>query len=495
MVSEMNESFLVLPVIFPILAGAILPFFKFKVRLHRNIYVEITTLITSLLVLAILLYRPEGAFTVLNLAGELEIVIHVDGLATVFAGLISALWPFATLYAFEYMEHEGHEDTFFAFYTMTFGVTVGIAFAANYMTLYMFYEMLTLVTLPLVMAGMSKEAILAGRKYILYSMGGAAFAFIGFVFIYTYGNTMDFVYGGVLNAVGVNGKEDLIRLAYVLSILGFGVKAAIFPFHGWLPTASIAPTPVTALLHAVAVVKAGAYAIIRITYYSFGTDFLHGSWAQNVVLAFAIITIVYGSGRAVKEPHFKRRLAYSTISNLSYVIFGALLMTPAGLVGALSHILFHAVMKITLFFCAGAILCKTERQWVRELDGLAYRMPVVWAVYTVSALALVGVPFLAGFISKWNLGTAAIEEGSFMAIIGVIGLLISALLTAVYMLKPVFRAYFPGEGFDFKSIEDCSDPTWRMKLPLIVFSVLVIAFGVYSQPVIAVFEKIAEGLI
>ena len=491
----MNGAVLVLPVIFPIIAGAVLPLFKFKNRKSRNIYVEIMTIITSIIVFAILCNRPEKSFMVLNLAGSLEILLNVDGMSIVFAGLISALWPFATLYAFEYMEHEGKEDTFFAFYTMTFGVTVGIAFAANYMTLYMFYEMLTLVTLPLVMAGMSREAILAGRKYILYSMGGAAFAFVGFIFIYIYGDTMNFVYGGVLNMVGIEGKEELLRLVYVLSVLGFGVKAAIFPFHGWLPTASIAPTPVTALLHAVAVVKAGAFAIIRITYYSYGTDFLHGTWAQYVAMAFAITTIVFGSARAVKEPHFKRRMAYSTVSNLSYVIFGALLMTPSGLVGGLSHMIFHAIMKITLFFCAGAVLHKTHREYVKELNGMAYKMPVVFLVYTIAALALVGVPGLCGFTSKWNLGTAAMQEGSVMALIGAFGLLISALLTAVYMLTPVIRAYFPKKEFDFETISDCKDPSYQMKLPIIVFTLFVVAFGLYSTPLINFFEKIASGLI
>lgn len=491
----MNELMLCMPIVFPLITGAILPLFRFKTRKSRNIYVEIVTIITSLLVLYVLLNRPEGSSEVLKLAGELAIVLHVDGLSMVFAGLISALWPFATLYAFEYMEHEGKEDTFFAFYTMTFGVTVGIAFAANYMTLYMFYEMLTLVTLPLVMAGMSKEAVLAGRKYILYSMGGAAFAFIGFIFIFIYGDSMNFVYGGVLNTVGIQGKEELLRIVYVLSVLGFGVKAAIFPFHGWLPTASIAPTPVTALLHAVAVVKAGAFAIMRITYYSYGVDFLRGTWAQYVAMAFAIATIVFGSARAVKEPHFKRRMAYSTVSNLSYVVLGALLMTEDGYVGGLSHMIFHAIMKITLFFCAGAVLHKTNRQYVKELDGLGYKMPVVFSIYTIAALALVGVPSLAGFLSKWNLGTAAMAEGSVMSKIGAAALLISALLTAVYMLTPVIRAYFPPKDFDFNTIADCKDPSYQMKLPIIVFTVFIIIFGLYSGPLLDFFEKIAAGLL
>jgi multicomponent Na+:H+ antiporter subunit D len=306
---------------------------------------------------------------------------------------------------------------------------------------------------------------------------------------------MDFVNGGVLSGPNIHGKEDLLRFVYVLAVLGFGVKAGIFPFHGWLPTASIAPTPVTALLHAVAVVKAGAFAIIRITYYSYGTDFLRGTWAQYVVMGFAIITILFGSGRAVKEPHLKRRLAYSTISNLSYVIFGALLMTPLGLIGSLSHMVFHAVIKITLFFCAGAVVCKTNREYVRELDGLAYKMPVVFATFTIGALALVGIPPLAGFISKWNLCTAAVEEGSFMAYIGIGVVLFSALLTSIYMLTTVIRTYFPDKDFDTQTLDGIKDPTWQMKLPFIIFCIAIITLGVYSVPLVEFFRKIAEGFI
>lgn len=491
----MSPYLVVFPVLFPLIAGALIPLFRFKERKYRNVYVEIVTLINSIMIYGLLFNRPASAFRAINLAGDLEVTFRIDGLSCLFAGLIAFLWPFATLYAFEYMEHLEKEAAFFAFYTMTFGVTTGIAFAGNLMTLYMFYEMLTLVTLPLVMAGMSREAILAGRKYIFYSIGGAAFAFIGFIFIFTYGNTMNFVPGGVLAGQVLDGKENLLRIVYVLAVLGFGVKAAIFPFHGWLPTASIAPTPVTALLHAVAVVKAGAFAIIRITYYSYGTNFLRGTWAQYVIIGFAAATILFGSARAVKEPHFKRRLAYSTVSNLSYIIFGAALMTPAGLAGGLSHMIFHAFIKITLFYCAGAVLTVTHREYVKELDGLGRKMPVVFAAFTVGSLALTGIPLFPGFISKWNLCTAAVAEGSAMAYVGIAALLMSALLTAVYLFTTIFHAYFPGRDFDYKTLDKVHDPGILMKIPLTVFSLIIIAMGVYSVPLMQFFEKIAAGQI
>lgn len=474
---------IIVPILFPIITGAILPLFRFAERKSRNIYTELVTLLNSIMVWVLLFNAPKGSVRALNLAGDLEITFMVDGLGSVFAGLIAFLWPIATLYAFEYMEHHGKENTFFTFYTMTYGVTLGIALAANLMTMYMFYEMLTLVTLPLVMAGMSREAIMAGRKYILYSMGGAAFAFIGFIFIFTFGTTMNFVPGGVLQGADIAGRGNLLRAVYVLAVLGFGVKAAIFPFHRWLPTASIAPTPVTALLHAVAVVKAGAFAIIRITYYSFGTEFLKGTFAQHTVMCFAMVTIIFGSARAVKEPHFKRRLAYSTVSNLSYIVFGASLMTQAGLAAALTHMIYHAVIKITLFFCAGAVLVRTHKEYVKELNGLGYRMPVTFAAFTVGALSLTGVPPFPGFISKWNLCTAAVAEGTPYAYAGTGVLLTSAFLTAIYMFTTLFRAYFPKDDFDRKTIQGFSDPGWQMRVPFVIFIIVMTVLG-FTAPIV-----------
>ena len=379
------------------------------------------------------------------------------------------------------------------FYMMTYGVTLGIAFAEDMMTMYFFYELLTLVTVPLVLHTLTREAILASRKYLYYSLGGAAFAFIGLVFLMIYGTTVNFTFGGVLLPEVVGDKTNVLLLIYVIAFFGFGVKAAVCPFNSWLPQAGVAPTPVTALLHAVAVVKAGAFAIIRLTYYSFGTEFLRGTWAQYVVMAVVICTIVYGCSRAVKETHIKRRLAYSTISNLSYILFGVTLMTPLGLVGALSHMVFHAVMKISSFFCAGAIMHQTEKHYVHQLDGLGRRMPAVFGVFTVSALALMGVPGLCGFISKWNLAYAAVMSDNVLAYVGIGGLLVSALLTAIYMLSIVVRAFFPAQDFDEESVAQYKDPSWLMLLPLFVFAAFMIIFGLYSTSIVQFFTNVANG--
>lgn len=488
----MNPILMAAVVLIPILFGVWIPLLPFRNRKQMMIYIETVVTVNSLLVFALLLNRPEDAFTLFRLTGNLSISFRLDGLGTVFAGIVAALWPLATLYAFEYMKHEGHEKFFFLFYTITYGITLGIAFSEDVVTMYCFYEMLTLVTLPLIMHTLSREAILASRTYLYYSLGGAAFAFIGMIFILNYGTTGNFMPGGVLDMAKVGGSENTLLLVYVLCFLGFSVKTAMWPFGSWLPKAGVAPTPVTALLHAVAVVKAGAFTVMRITYYSFGTEFLRGTWAQSVLLVFVIITIVYGCSRALKETHFKRRLAYSTMSNLSYILFGVVLMSPLGLTGALSHMIFHAVMKICSFFCAGAVIYKTGRNYIHELDGLGRKMPKVFVIFTISGLALMGVPGLCGFVSKWNLAKAALESPHPLATVGVAALLISALLTAIYMLTIAVRAFFPGKEFDYSTLEGIEDPNWMMILPLVLFVIAMVVFGLHSAPVITALEELSS---
>ncbi len=489
----MSKIMLIAVILIPVLTGVLVPVIPFRKRRHMEIFLEAGVVFNTLLVWSLLGHRPTDSFILAKFTGDLAIAFRVDGMGMVFAGLVSFLWPLATLFSFEYMTKEKHEKVFFMFYTITYGVTLGIALADNILTMYFFYELLTLVTVPLVMHTLTREAILASRKYLYYSLGGAAFAFIGMIFVIIYGNTTEFVLGGVLDVGRIGDRTNVLLLIYVIAFMGFGVKAAVCPFNSWLPQAGVAPTPVTALLHAVAVVKAGAFAIIRLTFYSFGTDFLKGTWAQYTVMAVVMFTIVYGCSRAVKETHLKRRLAYSTISNLSYILFGVTIMTPLGMTGALTHMVFHAFMKICSFFCAGAIMYRTEKHYIHELDGLGWRMPWVFGIFTISSLALMGVPGLAGFISKWNLAYAAVESGNTLAYFGIGCLLVSALLTAIYMLSIVIRAFFPPADFDENTGKEFSDPNWKMLLPLIVFAVAIICFGLFSSPVVSFFRDVADG--
>ncbi len=485
---------LYLTLIIPLLFGALLPLFRFKDLKSRGIYVEAVVILTSILVWIMLLTRTDTRFDLFTVMEGLTLSFKVDGMSCVFAGLVSILWPLASLYGFEYMTHEERPNTFFAFYTMTYAVTLAVALAANLFTLYVFYECLTLITLPLVVHKQDAKSIRAGRKYLYYSISGAAMAFIALVFTLHYGATTDFTLGGLLDMAKIAGHEHILHLVFLLAFVGFGTKAAVFPMYAWLPAASVAPTPVTALLHAVAVVNAGAYAVLRVIYYAFGADFLYGTTAQAIALGIACFTIVFGSAMAVKEQHFKRRLAYSTISNLSYMLMGAALMTPAGMTGSLSHLLFHGVMKITLFYCAGAILVRTEQEYVQDLRGFAKVMPFTCGVMLISSVAMVGIPPLCGFVSKWNLLTAAAETGLTMGTVGVAALIVSAVLTAIYLFTVALPMYFRplNEGVSFT---ENRDPSWMMKLPLAILTLLVIGLGLCSQPIVTFLRQISSGTI
>ena len=495
----MSPYWILVVILLPMITGALLPILDFKEeedRGKRQLFVAIPVILNTILVYALILHKPVGDLTLVHLTKDLSISFQMDGLSAVFAGLVAGLWPLSTCYAFEYIRHEGKENKFFAFYTMTYGVTLGIALSANVVTMYLFYELLTLATVPLVMHAMDKRSIRAGLKYLAYSIGGAAIAFTGVMILMNSGDpSMTFYYGGSVTESAYLANPTLVQVGYLLCFFGFGVKAAIFPFHEWLPAVSVAPTPVTALLHAVAVVKAGAFAILRITFYSFGPGILLGTPAQGIAMAFAMITIVFGSVMALKEQHFKRRLAYSTVSNLSYIIFGATLMTPYGFLGALCHMLFHGIMKITLFFCAGSVLVQTGREYVHELEGLGKKMKLTFFAFTVGSLALVGLPLLCGFISKWKLGTAAASAGTTFAFVGILALLISAVLTCGYTMPIVIRAYLPREGLDESQNETAKDPGLYMTVPVLILCAAMLYFGMHSGPICDALFAVAAGLI
>lgn len=492
----MSAVILLIAVLIPFVGGFVL--FGAKEWEYKKLQMvsEMLVIATSLLVGLIILKKPEKEFLFFQLTGNLRMVLKLDGLGSIFAGLVAFLWPFANLYAFEYMSHEEkRRHTFFGFYTMTYGVTLGIAFSGNILTMYFFYELLTLVTVYLVMHPMHKKAIRASRMYLYYSLGGAAFAFLSIICLTVFGDTSNFVLGGVLDLQKVSQHPNWVLTMFLLAFCGFGVKAAIFPFHGWLPRASVAPTPVTALLHAVAVVKSGAFAIIRIIYYSYGAQFLKGTWAQYVVTAMAMVTILYASTMAVKEIHIKRRLAYSTISNLSYILLGAVMMTPLGMIGAVCHLVIHAFMKICGFFCVGAVMHQTGKNYISEIEGLGRRMPVVFGCFTVAAVSLTGIPPFGGFISKWNLGTAALTSENPLGYAAMGVLLYSAFMTAIYMGTIVLKAWFPREEEILTFTENEKDPGWKMKLPVIVFACMIFLLGVFAKPLLGIIENAAGGIL
>lgn len=482
----MNALLMALPVFGSIAVGLLSYLLHFKTESARRIFYGIVICATTVLAWAAILRCDSDIVTLLHITDKLTLALRMDGAGRIFAGLSASLWPFTMVYAYDYMKHEGHPNMFWAFFTASFGVTLGIAFAANMLTMYLFYELLTLATLPLVMHAMTKEAIRAGVKYVVYSMSGAALAFIGLVFLIVR-DASDFTLGGHL--ANYDGDMGLLLAIFALSFVGFGVKAAIWPLHDWLPTAAVAPTPVTALLHAVAVVKAGAFACIRLTYYAFGPDIVRGTWAQYVVMVLAMITVVYGSAMALKQRHFKRRLAYSTVSNLSYILFAAAIMTTEALVAAFLHLLVHSVVKIMAFFCAGAVLHYAHREDIKDLEGLGRLMPITFVSFTVAACALTGIPPFNGFVSKWYIALGAVHSGDTMALVGFGAVLLSALLTAIYMFQIVISVWFPWHDAVLPAPDSAREAPALMLVPIVLLAILCVVMGLFPQWLVDVIRE------
>ena len=475
---------LLVPIILPIVAGIYILKRNFEERADREKFVSTAVIINAVLVILLSLILRDQQLTLLPIIPNNPIALKIDNLGAMFASMVGLLWILCIYYSFEYMKHEGDENRFFGFYVMTFGVMMGITFSANLVTLYLFYEFLTLATVPLVLHGDSIQAKTATRIYIIFSIFGAALALCGIgVIAFNGDGSTAFMPGGILH--NLTAGATVIQIAYLLTFFGFGVKSAVMPFHAWLPIAGVAPTPVSALLHAVAVVKAGVFAIARVTYFTIGPDLLRGTTAQNVVLGACIVTIVYGSAMALMSQHLKRRLAYSTVSQLSYILFGIALMSGDGYIGGMIHLFGHAIVKITLFLCAGAIIYKTGREYVWELKGIGKAMPITMGVFTVASFALVGIPPLPGFFSKWFLAKAVISSGNMLGFVGLVALGVSALLTAIYLFSISANAFIPGAGFDYEAAnKDVSDPNRYMTVPLIILAVAIVLFGLLITPMI-----------
>ena len=486
---------MLLSIVFPIVAGFALLLFGVEHRRTREIWVLSVAFVTAALGLCAVFAGTRETFVAVRFTQTITLAFRADGLACIFAAMVSILWVLASFYALEYMKHEGAETRFFAFFLMSFGVTLGVAFAANLVTMYLFYELLTLATLPLVMHSMDAKARFAGKEYILYSMTGAALGFVSMIFVLYYSGGADFVMGGALDLSRIGGDTNVMLLVYVLGFFGFGVKAAVFPFHKWLLSASVAPTPVTALLHAVAVVKSGVFAVMRLTYYSFGAQVLFGTWAQAVVICAAAFTIVFASANGLRSPHLKRRLAYSTVSNLSYILLGTAMMTPAGLVAGLAHMLFHALNKITLFFCAGAVYYRTHKEYVYEIEGYGKVMPITMASFTLTALGLMGVPPLTGFVSKWRLGTSALSTGLGIGWLAAGALIVSALLTALYLMTVVFSVYFPRkkESKSTPAPVENKDPNLFMTGPLVTLCGMAVVLSIWAGPLLDLVTRLVSA--
>ena len=486
----LSPFFILVPILVSIVGGFLIMPIPFRTDRARNSYAMMITVLTSAAVwIALICCRREPVMIYSFIKG-FSIDFKIDGPAMLFAGMISVMWPSVLLYAFEYMERADRKGVFFAFYVMTYGITLGVAFAHNLVTMYVFFEMLTLVTIPLVEHYENHESLFAARQYAAYCIGGASLGFFAVVMA-TLDGGGEFVYGGNLADVF---SDTLMRVVFLFGFFGFGTKAAIFPLHRWLPQAGVAPTPVTALLHAVAVVNSGVYAVMRLTWYAYGPDFLLGTRIWEFCVLVSAFTLVFAAVCALKERHFKRRLAYSTVSNLSYMLFGIMLMTPEGLLGGLAHMLFHGVIKMSLFLCAGAFMHVTGNEYIYEVNGVGRRMPVTFAFYTLGSLSLVGIPLFCGFISKWRLLYAGATSGTTVGFIGDVCLIVAAFLCAMYTLSASVRAFFPMRGTDRYS-GGMQEAGWRILLPIGFFAAVNILFGVFPGPVMSFIGRIAGGMI
>ncbi|MCC8167870.1 MAG: proton-conducting membrane transporter [Clostridiales bacterium] len=387
----------------------------------------------------------DYSFTLFSIVDGISIAFKVDAISRIYVTFISVIWLLIGIYAFSYMKHEAKERRFFAFYIMAYGVLVALSFAENLVTFYFFYEWMTVSTMPLVFHNESHEAIVASLKYLFYSMFGAYCVLFGIYFLYRYCGTLSFTAGGTLDAALVSGHEPILLIVVFVMILGFGVKAGMFPMHAWLPSAHpVAPAPASAALSGI-IVKAGVLGIIRVVFYVVGADFIRGTWVQTVWRVLALITVFMGSMLAYREPVFKKRLAYSTVSQVSYILFGLSMLNETAFEGAVMQIVFHAVMKSALFLVAGSFIFKTGNTRAAEYRGIGKKMPVTLWSYAFASLALIGIPPTCGFIGKWYLAGGAIESGmagyAYAAV-----LLVSALLTAGYLLPVVMDGFFPGKA-------------------------------------------------
>jgi len=368
----------------------------------------------------------------------LDFVLRSDALALFFVGLSALLWLVTTVYAVGYLEESPHRSRFFGFFSICVTATVGAALAGNFITFLVFYELLTLSTYPLIAHRETDEARRAGRVYLAYTLSGGAVATLGAIWLYSVTGTLEFAPGGIVEPF-VAAHHDTLRAIFVVLVIGIGVKAALVPLHGWLPRAMIAPVPVSALLHAVAVVKVGAFGLLRIVFSIFGIDVAREQGLAQGLAVVAAVTIIYGSLRALSQSNLKRMLAYSTVSQVSFIALGATLGSPVAAIGGIVHLVHQGLMKITLFFAAGNLAETLGIHEIRDMKGVGRRMPWTMAAFTMCAFGMIGVPPMAGFITKWTIGVGAIDSGATWAVWVLVA---SSILNALYFLPILYSAWF-----------------------------------------------------
>jgi multicomponent Na+:H+ antiporter subunit D len=408
----------------------------------------------------------------------IDFVLHADALSLMFVNLSAVLWLATTIYAIGYLEDSPNRSRFFGYFSLCVTTTVGLAMAGNLLTFLVFYEALTLTTYPLVVHRGTEVARKAGRSYLAYTIGGGVLVLAGTIWLYSLTGTLEFVDRGFI--AGLDIDPGVLRVIFALLILGVGVKAALVPLHGWLPQAMVAPAPVSALLHAVAVVKAGAFGVVRIVYDVFGIEFAASLGVTLPLALLASVTIIYGSTRALFQDDLKRRLAFSTVSQVSYITLGIAVAGPIASIGGLVHLVHQGFMKITLFFCAGNFAETLGVHKVSELSGIGRRMPWTTAAFTLAALGMIGVPPMVGFISKWYIGLGALEVGQDWVVLVLAG---SSLLNAAYFLPILRKAWFdpPPDEWPHERSYGRKETAWMLLLPPLATVTAALAWGLFAS--------------
>jgi multicomponent Na+:H+ antiporter subunit D len=463
-----------LAVLVTLVAGLLILFTGERNRNLREFWTLLASVVKFSIVLSMVPLVLRGRmleYTIIQLTPGVALQFRVDQFGLFFGVLASALWIATSVYSIGYVRglNEHGQTRYFFNFALCLSATMGIAFAGNLLTLFLFYEILTVATYPLVAHKETEDAIMGGRKYLAYTLTAGVVILFGIIFIYTLTGTLDFKPGGFL--LGHGSSATLVFLFAIL-ILGFGVKAALMPLHEWLPTAMIAPTPVSALLHAVAVVKAGVFGCLRIILYVFGPQLLHQLGLWLVLAYFAAFTVIVSGLYALAQDNLKRRLAFSTINNLAIIVMGAALLSPSSITGSIFHMGSHGFMKITLFFVAGAIYVKTHKENISELDGIGRQMPLTMGAFAIGAMGIAGTPPICGFISKWYLAMGALEAKE---VVFLFVLLISALLDVAYFFPIIYNSFF-------KSPKEPTNPhfdeaSMKMVVPLMITAIVSLILG------------------
>ncbi|WP_238381005.1 proton-conducting transporter membrane subunit [Alkalilacustris brevis] len=378
----------------------------------------------------------------LPLAPGLDLLLRIDALSLLFVTLSAFLWLLTTIYAIAYFGTKPELSRFFGFFSLCVAATTGLAMAGNLISFFIFYELLTLSTWPLVIHKQDRASLAAGRSYLTFSLPGSAALLVAILWLESATGPIEFALPADLRAHG----DASLRMIFALFIAGLGVKAALVPLHGWLPAAMAAPAPVSALLHAVAVVKAGAFGIVRVIYDVFGIALVEELRVGIVLAALAAVTIIWGSLRALQQTEVKKRLAFSTVSQVAYIVLGAALAGPFAVIGGLVHLVHQGLMKITLFFCAGVYQECADISEIRQLDGIGARMPLTSLCFSLGALGMIGIPPMAGFVSKFYLGVGGVQSGAAWVVAVLVA---SSLLNSAYFLPLLYRIWFrpvPVEG-------------------------------------------------